>query len=125
MPIPFYGWPTAEMQFGRYNEPIVIETMLDIINELYPDEYEAVKKILYGKYVYNYNMLIAKTEVFDAYCEWMFPILFEAEKQLSFFIKEKGKHPRVCGHLGEILTSIYFQLHKELKIIHGRKIWLL
>lgn len=125
MPIPFYGWPTAEMQFGRYNEPILIETMLNIINELYPDEYEAVKKILYGKYVYNYNMLIAKTDVFDAYCEWMFPILFEAEKQLSFFIKEKGKHPRVCGHLGEILTSIYFQLHKELKIIHGRKIWLL
>ena len=125
MPIPFYGWPTAEMQFGRYNEPIVIETMLSVIKELYPDEYEAVKKILYGKYVYNYNMLIAKTEIFNAYCEWMFPVLFEAEKRLLPFIKEKGKHPRVCGHLGEILTSIYFQLHKELKIIHGRKIWLL
>ena len=58
------------------------------------------------------NMVIAKSEIYDAYCEWIFPILFRMEEM----DEEKGyghKGDRHIAYAAEILTSYYFARHKD------------
>ena len=125
LPLPFLCWPDASVQYGRYNHPLAIEAMHAAIEERSPAAAEQARKILRGKQLYQYNMPVARAEVFDAYAAWIFPILARAKE---IFNARKGSGPqpdRLCGHMGEILTSLYFTMHrKHLHIIHGRKVWL-
>ncbi len=57
---------------------------------------------------YPNNMIIAKWDVFQKYCEWIFPILFELEESAG------RKKERCIAYAAEILTSYFFS-------VHGRK----
>ena len=62
-----------------------------------------------------YNMMIAKREVLDQYCQWLFPILFELEKVvdvdgLSSF------DARLFGRVSEILFNVWLRHHPEYRV---------
>ena len=61
-------------------------------------------------YVPN-NMLIARSPVFDAYCAWVFPVLFRMEAE----DRETGYNQpdRHIAYAAELLTSLYFHLQRE------------
>ena len=62
-------------------------------------------------------MLVAKKEVFDAYAEWLFDILFEVEKRIQKDVEKRDTYQkRVYGFLSERLMTIYIDLHPELKV---------
>ena len=63
------------------------------VGELFPQYWDAAAKIEKGNYYYAYNMLIARREILGQYCEWLFPILFQCEKELSFAGKKRKKCP--------------------------------
>jgi hypothetical protein len=68
-------------------------------------------------------MLIAKEGIFHQYCEFLFSVLFGME---SYF-KRQGiqREDRYLGYFGELLTTIFFSLHhKDFKIVHAKKQWL-
>ena len=73
-------------------------------------------------YLYNYNILIARKEVFDDYCGWLFPMLRQIADRCE---KEKrDRMPRYIGRIGEVMTSLYFMRNKKnWKITHGEKVW--
>ncbi len=93
------------------------------LKELQPEYYAAYDNIFSGKYLYNYNMIIAKTEVLKKYCEWLFPIL-ERVEELSV-PKGSERADRYIGYIGESLLTLYF-MHNEnrLNIVHTGKIML-
>ena len=124
LPMPFLCWPDTSMQYGRYNTSKAVEAMLEALSMLYGSkERERAVKVLRGEIIYNYNMLIARQEAFDAYCSWMFPVLEQVEKICAPEIKAV-QHSRICGHLGELLLTIYMLTHgHNLKIAHGKKKW--
>ena len=125
LPFPFICWPDASAQYLRYNRPEAIAAMLKAIGEQAPALAARTKEILEGQYLYNYNMLIARETVFDAYCAWIFPIL-ERVRELCRGLWGSEEPDRLCGHLGEVLTSLYFMLHAdELTILHVRKQWII
>ena len=65
-------------------------------------------------------MLIARREVFEEYCSWMFEILFELEKICE--PQSDSYNGRYIGFLAERLTSLYFMHNKDkLKIVHAEK----
>ena len=73
--------------------------------------------MLKQEYLYNYNIVVAKREVLDAYCEWLFPLLFRIEE----INDPKGeKIPnRYIGYIGETLETLYFMCNGEkLRIAH-------
>lgn len=92
--------------------------------ELEPKYAAAMPEIFKKKFFYNHNILIARKEIFQNYCNWLFPIL-ERTEELS---EPKGKHraDRYIGYLGENLTTLYFMYHKkELNIVYtGRQMLL-
>lgn len=56
--------------------------------------------------LFPYNMLIASSGVFDAYCEWLFPILFRLEQQISLEGRDVYQR-RVFGFLSERLMDVW------------------
>lgn len=120
--LPFVCYPDASGQYGRYLNQEDIEVMLEVLREKCPKSYEAITTVLNDKYLYNYNMLIAKKEVFEDYCAWMFPLLAEITKRCEEVSRERL--PRYIGRIGEVLTSVYFMINeKKWKIVHAEKVW--
>jgi hypothetical protein len=122
LPLPFVCYPDASGQYGRYLLQSDIEIMKQVIKEREGEEAEKMMSILETPYLYNYNMLIARKEVFDEYCEWMFPIL----KEIAYRCEQekKDRQPRYIGRIGEVLTSIFFMKNeKKWETAHAEKIW--
>jgi hypothetical protein len=60
------------------------------------------------------NMIITRKEIFDRYCEWLFPILFEVEKRTDI----SGYEPyqaRLYGYLAERLLRVWL-LYNPLRV---------
>ena len=89
--------------------------VLQALEELQPEYAEEFTSVLRQGYLYNYNIILAKGNVLDNYCEWLFPLLFRIEE-----IHNPGglKIPhRYIGYVGETLETLYFMYNqKKLKI---------
>lgn len=122
LPLPFVCCPDASGQYGRYLLPEDVAVMLNVLGEMEPGCLGKVRGLLKQPYLYNYNILIARWEVFDSYCRWLFPRLTEIASRCE--AEKRDRLPRYIGRVGEVLTSLYFMgKEKELKIVHARKVW--
>ena len=62
-----------------------------------------------------FNMYIMKKEISDAYCEWLFDILFELEKRCADFECDDFQ-ARFYGRVSELLLDVYLNTnHLEYK----------
>lgn len=95
------------------------EELKKIIKELYPEYYDIAIKIFNEKELYPYNMFIAKKNIINKYCEWLFSILFELEKRIE--ISTDFYQARVFGFISERLMNVYITKNnlkvKEIKTI--------
>lgn len=85
-----------------------IDRMVEIIAEQRPDYVRDAKEFLNGHESCFCNMYIMRNEIFQAYCEWIFPILeaFTERTDMSHYSKEALRTP---GHLAERLFNIYYR----------------
>jgi hypothetical protein len=90
-------------------------TMKNIIHEMCPEYDEAFLHFFEGNSKISlYCMFISRYDFFDRYFEWLFPLLFEAEKRINI----SGYDPwqkRVLAFLAERLLNVYV-IHNQLKI---------
>jgi len=122
LPLPFVCCPDASGQYGRYLCREDIDIMLEVLKDNYSGLYDKVNEVLKGKHLYNYNMLIAKKEVYQDYCAWLFSLLEEIAKRCETV--PRNRLPRYIGRIGEVLTSVYFMINeKNWKIVHAEKVW--
>lgn len=103
-----------------------LDLVYDIIERLYP-EYEAdFLNVFNGNKIYFFNMLITRKEVFDHYCEWLFSILFELEKEKDLSVYNDYQK-RIYGFLAERLFSVYLSHQKyrvfEVGVINKEEVW--
>lgn len=117
LPYPSMHCPNIQEHHRRYLKEEDWEAMLLALKELEPSYGEALPKLFKGPYFYNFNMLIAKREIYKQYCDWMFPILARTE-ELSV-PRGSERKDRYIGYLGESLTTLFFLYHeKDFKIAH-------
>ncbi|MDR2355658.1 MAG: DUF4422 domain-containing protein, partial [Clostridiales Family XIII bacterium] len=119
LPLPYLCPQGVRAHVGPLPEA-VWAAVEDVLGALCPKRHAEILRILRGPHLYAYNMLCARAEVFDAYCAWIFPVLFATE--------ERGRglpavvEPRVLGYVAEALTTLYFLLREdELRIAHAEK----
>ncbi len=55
-----------------------------------------------------FNMFLMKREIFDAYCQWLFDLLFQVEQEIDISAYSKNDQ-RVFGFLGERMLDIYLE----------------
>lgn len=120
LPIPIMNFPSVRK---IYEHDHIIEDwdiMMDVLKEQHIDYYDTALRLQDGIYYYAYNMLIAKKDIFDEYCDWLFPILFECEKRCK--PKEDTYQGRYMGFLSERLLSVFF-IHnwERWNIVHAKK----
>lgn len=79
---------------------------LDTMITIHP-EYK--QKIIDYFYNYNkfvpFNMFVASKEIYDRYCEFLFPVLMEVEKKLKPHAYSRLK--RVIGYMGEWSLGVF------------------
>lgn len=103
--------------------PDVWQTMLDVLEKLSPDYYEASKRIFQDKIFYASNMCILKRNVLNDLCQWMFPIVFEIERHIGDL--PDSYYNRYAGFCTERLITLYFIYNKNAwRISHAQKIFI-
>lgn len=126
LPYPSVHYPNISTQHLRYIREEDWQAMLRALEETAPDYFTACRQMVESgePYFYNYNMLIARAEVFDDYSAFLFSVLERAEALTT----PKGweRADRFAGYMGENLTTIYFLKNRDkLKILHTGKRWLI
>lgn len=103
-----------EKQFCKNLHPVFLQAAQKAIAALTPDYSEAFRQVMQRRYAHLLNMCIADKTVFDAYCQWLFPILFWSEEYLE------KEHPeletdRALGMIGERLLDVWI-LKNQIRI---------
>lgn len=98
-----------------------LDIVLDIIEEKYPETFDSIKSALAENKMFFANMMIMKKEYFHAYMEWLFDILFEAERRIDISSYDSYQK-RIWGFLAERLANCYLKYlidnNKNIKIKH-------
>lgn len=118
LPYPTMYEPGIKAHHERYLADADWNALLRSIRELQPEYADKFIQVLEQKYLYNYNIMLARKSVLKEYCEWLFPIL-ERTEELSV---PKGfeRQDRYIGYMGETLVTLYFMVNKgKLNIVHA------
>lgn len=121
---------SVRAQYSGCHCPQDMEILEMVVKGLYPDYADAWDKYINnGTKLYYSAGLVMRTEDFDAYCEWLFKILFkfveaagwysldDVHKTVAKQIKEgkrrdargEGYQMQVCGFLQERLMTLYLK----------------
>lgn len=91
----------------------------DIIADRCPEYLPSWRQVFSGHQGWFNNMFIFRSEIFRNYCEWLFPLLEEVEKQIPFE-RYDVQERRVMGYLAERLLNVwlihYLERHPETKV---------
>lgn len=87
----------------------------DVILEFYPEYQEAFDVVMRQHKMSICNMFVTNKKIFDAYCEWLFTILFEVEKRVdisNYSVLQK----RIFGFLSERLFNVWLEKNKDIQV---------
>lgn len=93
--------------------------MRDVVHREQPAYYADMMDVLRGRRASFCNMFIMRKQIFEAYCEWLFPLLaaFDAQSDMSHADTQRL---RTVGHLAERLLNVFvlhqMRLHPQLRV---------
>lgn len=85
-----------------------------IIEKKYPKYIKAFDVVMDRDYLYPFNMFVMNKDLMNEYCEWLFDILYDLEKNIDIS-KYDNYNSRIYGFLAERLFNIWIE-YKKLKI---------
>jgi hypothetical protein len=118
LPYPMPYEPDIEEHHRRYLKEEDWKAVRRAVWELQPEYSKAFPSVLEQKYLYNYNIILARKEVLAEYCEWLFPILSRVE-ELSV-PRGKDRADRYIGYIAETLETLYFMYHAACQPAENR-----
>lgn len=120
LPTPLCVMPSLGENYTFRHESKPYTDMLSELKKNYPDEYDRSLSFFSQALYSPCNMLIARKEVYDRLCGWMFPILFKvAEMNGTYPDRYQNRYP---GFLSERMISLFFELHRdEYRVVYADK----
>ncbi len=106
-----YWIETNYQQYIHAHHAEDLDTTRVILEEKYPEYIETYDKVMKMTTGHRFNMFIMKRELADAYCDWLFDILFELEKRLdisTYSVQDQ----RVFGYVSERLLDVWLIKNK-------------
>ena len=96
-----------------------LQILWEVLREKHPGYLAAFNRSMGKTAGHRFNMMIMKKEQMEAYCSWLFDVLFEAERRM-----EKPE-ARIMGFLSERLMDAWIEKtrtsYHELKVYHTEK----
>lgn len=111
LPFPMPYEPNIEEHHKRYLKDADWNALLTALEEVQPEYAKMFPMVLSQPYMYNYNIVLARKEVLQDYCEWLFPILDRVEKISVPPCSDRAD--RYIGYMGETLETLYFMTNRE------------
>lgn len=108
---PVVNFNTVREQYALDHSEKDWNIMLSAVGELYPEYVRSVKRVQDETWYYAYNMMIAKKEILNEYCAWLFPILQYCEDRIGQ--KEDSYQNRYAGFLSERLMTVFLVHNRE------------
>ncbi|MBR6484413.1 MAG: DUF4422 domain-containing protein [Clostridiales bacterium] len=101
-----------------------LKVMDQVVSGKYPEMKKSYDRALKKTYGYMFNMMIARRDVLDEYCNWLFDILFEIREKTDV-TGLSSYDARLYGRLSELLFNVWLD-HKislgELKASEVREL---
>lgn len=95
-----------------------------IIKTQFPEYLSSFDIVMKRTKAHMFNMFIMKKELFHSYCNWLFSILFELEKQLDISCYD-SYNQRIFGFVSELLLDVFIEKnqlpYKELDFMFMEK----
>ena len=118
-----YFIETGTSQFVHAHGQAPLDALRAVLRERQPRFLPAFDRSMARTKGHRFNMLVMRKVQLDAYCEWLFGILFEAERRLG------APQPRMMGFLAERLLDAWIETeglpYRELPVYHTEKVnWL-
>ena len=86
---------------------------LDTLLGLHPEYEKQIKEYFFDNHLFfKFNMFIMNKNLFDEYCSFLFPVLFEVEKRIKEH--QYSRQKRTIGYFGEWSLGVFI-LCKGLK----------
>lgn len=100
-------------QDGIFIEKFLLDLLLVLIKEMYPEYLESARSYLSGALHRGFNCFVMRRELFDQMCSLQFDIMFEVERRLDTTCYTETMK-RTPAFIGEILYGIYiYHLEKQ------------
>lgn len=106
-----YYIETNYSQYVHAHHAEDLDITREIISEKYPKYLSAYDTSMTKTYGHRFNMFIMKRDKFDAYCQWLFGILFELEKRLDIS-DYNHNDSRVFGFVSERLLDVWINTNR-------------
>ena len=120
LPVPLYVSPNVEMDYRNRHDSGDWDVLMDYFKRSLPDEYEMAKEFFEENLYCPCNMLIARKDVLDDLCQWLFSIIFAVYKKIG--VKADPYQRRYPGFMSERLISYFFDNRRDrYKIIYANK----
>ena len=117
-----------ETLYDHYKHTLYVEPLDEtrkIIEKLYPNYLKEFDNLKKRRSAHMFNMFIMKKDILDDYCEWLFNILFELEKNVDSSNYDQF-HSRFYGRISELLLDVYLKTNNikyvETNFIYMEKI---
>lgn len=121
LPVPLYVHPSLEANYRDRHVESNWDNMLEYFKVNRPDEFQNLNSFFKETGLYSpCNMLIARKDVFDELCEWLFPVLFYvADKGGTLDDAYQNRYP---GFISERLITYFFEKNRDrFKVVYADK----
>lgn len=92
--------------FGAHHNVHTLDETGHIIAEYYPEYYDTFIRLSNQNKTYFGNMMVAKKELFDTYCQWLFSIFMILYQRIDLNFTD-DYHRRVFGFISEFLLYVW------------------
>ena len=109
MPAKRHYWiETNYSQYVHAHHAQDLETTRALLAERCPEYLPAYDAGMRRRSGHRFNMFVMRRDLFDAWCAWLFPLLFEIERRLDTSGYD-AYNARVCGFLAERLLDVWLE----------------
>lgn len=116
-----YRIETNYSQYAHAHHAKDLDAAREVIREAYPDYLPAFDRVMARTWGHRFNMMVMGRETLDAYCTWLFDILFRLEERIDT-ADYSDYDRRVYGFLGERLLDVWLENQslrvKELPVVN-------
>lgn len=121
-----YYIESIESHFKHTHESGDFDILRNVINRISPEYANAFEMVARSTSAHLFNVFIMRKDYVNSFCEFMFPVLFEVERQIDF-TKRTEFESRSCGYLAEFLLDTWIIKNNipyqevQLKVLDGEK----
>lgn len=103
-----YFIETTQSQYEHAHYAGDLKAVKDLIHQQYPQYDTAFALVMQRTWGHRFNMFVMRRDYYDAYCFWLFSLLFELEKRLDISQYDTYQ-ARVYGFLAERLLDVWLE----------------